>query len=427
MQLIGINFPNDTVSPGWYGDGRDNISILKFTNCSFNSVHPDAFKSTALTGIWVVNYRGISGLHLGPIHNHNYLGIWLEFTRLRSIDNTFLTPIRKTFRALHLQYFPNFEKSIRIFENRTFITLHRIYIIGEGNEVSRSLDHTTFGRMPTINVLHISFCGIEHIEPNTFAQMGRSLFHVELNDNKLKTVDPTNLEKFLDTYQKEWYHKHFLYSYNPLDCNCELLEIHVLTAYVNDKYKLIPLTSCDYRNPNRSCSLQSVSMRKLNRTCDRPCQPDDEFMYPRVDLRVSEDQLLVQTNYKLKFRLWIHRHRGHEIRKRSKCPTPEWLRNSVTCLMLPGANKTISITKYVEGSNLTTFMAILTIPRKRVFPLQVQTLNLLAKFEFEYPKFAVIVIGIGCGLVGILLGIVIGICYYYADKQENISQHKMFV
>lgn len=95
------------------------------------------------------------------------------------------------------------------------------------------------------------------------------------------------------------------------------------------------------------------------------------------------------------------RHSAPDIEMNSKCPSNEWIRASVRCLILPRESKLISMIDYIERSIPTTICAILPSAPKRASPLHCLTIRKNKSDGTPYIIIESIVWAVGC-----LLGIV---------------------
>lgn len=417
LRIVNINFKTEIITKHWYS-GINQLISVEFNKCTFKMIGPNAFDANAFDFLSYIYIYSMQNIHLGPIHKYTYLGIFIVNSTIQSIDNDMLTPIRERISSVYIVYFPNFEKTILLFEKRTFKSLLTVQIHGKNNDVNRSIDQNTFGRMPKIVILVLIRCGIEYIHPNTFDYIGRSLIQLRLEHNKLKTIEQRVFLTFLDTRSMEMYGKKLLtYNGNPLNCTCDLFEGNSLHHYLGNTFRAISTEPCNLTALDLSCNIQNISSQKMNIDCmEGKCNSPNIYNFPAVNMRVINHELVLRSNYALKFRLWIQSHGGFGIRMRTKCPTPEWLRNSGTCIFLSTTIQHMHIANFSVQWPITVFFAILSTSSKRVFPLHIQTFNYYASGDAA-PSTWIFATEIICLLIGHLIGIASGIIFkiYYMD------------
>lgn len=288
-----------------------------------------------------------------------------------------------------------------LFGSERLLRLRSAIVVGNlRSTTTRTLTAADFAKLSVVEKLRLNQLGIVDIEPNTFDFIGMTLREIYLHDNLLKHIQARWFAEFFD---KQWLYnrKMIYYQYNPLECDCDFYEMRNLTLFMRLPHGYYPLEDdsweltheCFGQNPMPVCvNLQEIRRDKLHVT-DTPVET---FAYPKVNLRIDNDILIALTNYTMTFRILLQKYNSIEIRKRTRCPSPQWLRENVLCWMLPGEKKRISVAQFIQESSLTTFLAILIDGHKRVWPLHIQTIRRITQIDTEPIFIALNVWGFIC-------------------------------
>lgn len=381
----------------------------------------DAFTpSSAFKLLHTIIFRELTEFHVSAIA-FPFRSLEFQSTNIRLIDNDFLSLYVRTIDSLEMDNFPSNAKSLNFFSNNRYLTLKVVVIVGDDGNVTRTLDTDSFNGLPQVKSLVLRHCGIERIHPNAFQHIGRSLLFLDLSMNKLQLIDSVWLLTFFDTFQVE--HKFLQYRRNPLNCDCKLRELRILTAFLRSEFAISAVDrffaqfiQCDRDVPLGMCNVQTIRKEKL--CASQMSSP--LFMFVKVNLRIANGLLYVRTDSKLKIRIWVYSHSGIEIRKHAKrCPSPEWLRNSTACLSVNGdVSRTIPIAEFTQRSRLTTFAAILPVTNKGMWLFHIQTYR---NVENERTEFSDIVKW-GTALAASLGGFFVGISLVVGWKKRSETE-----
>lgn len=381
MSLIvtRVNFPNETLQPNWYR-GQENLRAIEISHCNLKKIKNNAFRFSFQT-LYYITIQIPSKLIISPFAFNNLTATSFNLCAgvFANLGKNFLQPIRNSLFRFKLRYLSSRVSLKKFFGDQRLNSIISIEIMGTNAPLnaSRVLESTDFSQLPRIQILALRFCSITSIQPGTFDYIGETLALIDLSFNKLTTIESSRFSVFLDTSIKS--SKYLLFYYNPIECDCNYYELRNLTLFLRNHYSRegkMPdyFERCDDAKYNASTTctnLQDISMRKLNNH-----QPViSKYSFPKVDLRVANGMLSARTQFKAKFRLWIQSYVWIEVRKRTKCPSPQWLRESVTCVLIGGDDKVLPVHQYLQRSNLTTFYVILSVANKYVWPLHIQSVR----------------------------------------------------
>lgn len=165
--------------------------------------------------------------------------------------------------------------------------------------------------------------------------------------------------------------------------------------------------------------------------------------------------LRVQTTFKSKYRLLLLHYKHIEIRKKTRCPSIQWMRTMVQCLLFHSngemknrsRNYSIDIEwdilsmvpSYFQHSPIAMVFAILTVPNKNVWPLHIQTIRNTSitaepndtqwhtnsnEFDIDINAYLIFIIVIICGLAaGFLCGLCKMLCEYGRYSCKHCSSN----
>lgn len=426
LHLNEIDFPNASLNIFWYA-GVESITKLEFNRCKLSLIEDNAFHADVFENLQFLKFVDIVLLDMQADQFISLQSLEFRHTRLTTMCKNFLTPHRNSLTYFFMSDFPLDINLNELFGYSRLPRLERVHLYGMHghDDISRSLQQSNFSRLPSIEMLGLINLGIEDIEPETFDFIGETLTVLDLTLNKLKTIETRWFASFLDTNKRESAYKFLWYHFNPMECNCDFYEVRNFTIYLNHfhnvrEFKQRPHCEIGREGKhNLKCDhLQTLSKEKIHFSESAIMT----YSFPRVNIRVRLDNgmLLVRTKFRSKFRVLIQNWRTVERRKRSKCPSPQWIRYSITCFLLSHENSTIPIHKYLNRTILTTIYVILTEPNKRAWPMHIQTVNAEVHVKQDYS----IILGAICGWFAIFVAILI---IYYLDRMKKRVLIKEFV
>lgn len=376
LELSDIKFPNK--DNNWYSNSSQHYQLysLKISNCTFAYFHANAFNSRPFHMLYALKFHNFRTLYTdGKMFNGLELrALEISSSNIRSIAADFLAPIRRKLTSLTVSCVSPSVGLATFFGTRKLLNLRFVTIVGCNGNASRILRPVDFLQLPRVQGISLRACNIELIEAKTFNYIGETLSVLDLSFNRLKTMHLNWYAVFLD-WSTQLPKKYVLYAHNPIVCDCDFYEVQNLTLLLTNsltaegKLPVVP-HYCKEPGPDKCENLQELSMQKLIYFG----LPIGSYSFPKVNLRISNGTLMVRTQFKAKFRIWIHNWSWREVRKRSKCPSPEWLRDSVQCIAFPaGENQMLSIIEHLRRSPLISIYVILLVANKRVWPLHIQS------------------------------------------------------
>lgn len=377
LELNKIRFPKNVSN--WYSNSSEHqqFHTLTISNCSFAYFHANAFNLNPFRMLFMLRLYNFRPLYTDAQMFNGLELRALEISRstISSIAADYLGPIRRILASLTISCLSPTVGFATFFGTAKLLNLRYINILGCSENASRILKPVDFLQLPRVQALALRACNIEFIDAKTFSYIGETLSVLDLSFNRLTTLHLNWYAVLLD-WSTQVPKKYVLYLYNPFVCDCDFYEVQNLTLLLTNlltaegKLPVEPYY-CKEPSPDTKCeNLQELSMEKLNYSES----PIGSYSLPKVNLRISNGTLMVRTQFKAKFRIWIQNWTWREVRKRSKCPSPEWLRDSVTCIAFPaGDNQLLSIVEHLRRSPLITFYVILLVTNKRVWPLHIQS------------------------------------------------------
>lgn len=423
LHLNEIEFPNASLNIFWYA-GVESITALEFNRCKLSLIEDNAFHADVFENLHTLKFVNIGLLDM-QIHHFNPLqSLRFYHTQLTTICDNFLTPHRNSLNDFYIGDFPLDLNLNELFGYLRLPQLRTVQLYGvHGHyDISRSLQPSNFTRLPSIQALSIIHFGIEDIEPDTFDFIGETLNWLDLTLNKLKTIETRWFAIFLDTNKNNRPYKFLWYKFNPMECNCDFYEVRNFTIYLNHfhnmhtEHEFSQRPHCEIGREgkhNMKCdNLQTLQKEKIH--FSESAIPT--YSYPKVNIRVQLDNgtLFVQTKFRSKFRVLVRNWRSAERRKRTKCPSPEWIRLSITCFLFSRENPAIPFRQYLNQTILTTIFVILTEPKKRVWPMHIQTVNTVQQVKQDL----CIILGAICGWFAIFAAILI--IYYFNRMKKRV-------
>lgn len=402
-----MRFPNETLDARWY-NGNHSIDLLTFSSCYLKYVKRNSFVSPGFNALRELQFRFIINLEieLGNLANLRHL----HLDGVRSISKHFFDAVHRSLTYFVIYRFPGETGFNYLFGRLKLPSLTCINIQGDiTSNIYRSLHASNFSQLSQIQTIVLARCNIESIHMNTFDLIGKTLQSVDLSGNNLKSVQARWFAAMFDTHSN---HYRMLYFFdNPLECSCAFFEWRNMTIYLRD-YGNVPgvsvrRTECVSLSaePLICHHLQTISAEKLYFAGSR----NNTYVYPRLDYRLMDYRVVVETKFKYRYRILMRIYKRDELRKYTKCFSPEWLRESVGCLLLENDRMHVLPTAMFENqSALITVFAILTHPDKQVWPLHIRTYRLPEDYDSNYDFY--VKLGCVCCLASFFVGITLAYC-----------------
>lgn len=409
-----VKFPNGTLPMNWY-NGRFKITILEFNDChlthlSTNMLDPSAFKH--LAGLTITN---LAHIELKLEHTVQLLTLSIQNAHLKKIETIWLESQRSRLLEFNFGYLPPDTTISDIFggeQTPKYKELNTVRLRGYDSNITRWLHSDNFSKLPSLDMLHLIECNIERIHPQTFNAMdSKRLSILNLAGNKLKVVEFNWFARFLDTpVELTGFGKELILANNPLACDCAFYALRNYSVYVSgsSEASTSQMTSCIDLNDVPPCAeLQTISSAKLLLTQSRV----KIFAYPKVNIRIVNGMLTIETAFTAKLRVLIVRATTHmETKSKIKCPTSKMVRSSgaFACVLAP---KPVNVFRFLQNSTPTIFFVILTHPQKLVWPMHIQTIRWT-----NAPDFNICAIVSGSILGGLFTGILLFCCCWHLRK-----------
>lgn len=379
LVLEGPNFPNATMTPKWY-NGQTEINDMSFVNCNLSVIEPGAFDLRAFRSTAELTFTTDTSLNLttgmfNGFRNLKKLGILSSAPRVSDVD--LFKPICKSLDRMQFNYLTDELSLNQIFGSIEMLALKSLSVIAPEGNNTRILAPNNFTALVAINSLILYRCRISSILSGTFDAIAATLLHIDLSFNRLTTIQASLLWAYLDTEHEG--SKYFFITKNPFECDCDL-------------YEIVTLSLSGWKFTHENCNFAELICEDLQEFHIKNSSID-KYAFRKVEFHVKNDVLVVKTRVTIKFRLLIFDLADYAIRRKSKCPRIEWVKESVRCLLLPKLINTLALANYLLPTTSTTFCAILASAPKTSWPLHCVTIRR----------------GIeeGGGLLGICLGLII--------------------
>lgn len=425
MIYENVTFLNGRIDRSWY-TGTRSIEALEFSDCKLSYIASDAFDAQPFVDLEALRFIAVDHLewHIGSF-NVLYT-VYIDRTALQ-MTPSFLTPLRFTLTSFDYNSYPvdGFLKDLLgpadLNALTTLVLIGRPCIGCTTPLPYRSLHADNFTTLIRIRYLALIGMYISHIESDAFDDIGESLEELSLEGNTLQAIQARWFATFFDTFST--YLKKITYHNNEFLCDCEFFMVNNMTYHLRPRpvgdSVAIP---CKHLNVDANCpQLQILTKEKLLLT-DSPVAI---FSYPRVQLRLNVDKLLVNTEFQLTLRILMQKHVRTEIRRPTKCPSREWLRDSVACIRLTTNVVSIDIADILDESNVTIFFAILLHPNKRVWPMHVHTVRATERDNAAAAAAAKFrVIAIAMMVMFSALGAIVGVLtawFWHALREDKVA------
>lgn len=366
-----------TLNKSWY-TGILFVTRLHLNRCNIDTIESTAFEAFA--------FRYLDHLSLQEMHNFAYQPTLNELqiieiykVHFRSLANNIFEPLRSTLNSIELSYYPADLDLSHIFGTHFYHLLLALRLVGDGAEhVERTLRRSSLPSSKRIQSLALIRLGIVAIDEDTFDFGNDRLDLLDLSDNKLKTLQLRIVADYFDS--RLWTQKRLLFYNNPLECSCDLYEMQNMSILgLDDSLSDMPVCK-PIELPGHGCdNMQRVTLAKYKLIpLDRRFhQAFYSFTKLHIHLK-DKDHVVIGPEFGIKIRLLVQHQFHGEVRFRNrKCPSQNWMRNSMACIILRSNSSQILAINTImpKKSNIIMVSALLTIATKRAFPLHIQTVH----------------------------------------------------
>lgn len=226
------------------------VRLLYLIDLSTNEIENGAFNVLPFASLEILVIRGCkipnlnSGAFLGLL-NLKYLN--LERNNLQSIESSVLAPVRNLARFDLRSCGPHLLSLNNLFDTKM---IHLKYVIVSGCLLTNTINERTFSGLVNVEILSLTNNGIEEIAEGAFDIVFKTLKHLNLIDNRLKSISPDLFiiarDGFVDV----------LFDNNPWYCDYRLEELRKFMDETNtyrlngivcdkpDMFKGKPLSGC---------------------------------------------------------------------------------------------------------------------------------------------------------------------------------------
>lgn len=178
--------------------------------------------------------------------------------------------------------------------------LGRIILFSGEQQLLRTLAPSNFTQLAHTFFLHMISCGITSIERGTFDNIANTLRYLNLAWNRLKSIEPSLILVLLEVHGDRL-RVHF--DGNPLNCDCGVYEARSLLYAIYKHSSVADEIACKNKSIENStlvCEhLQEIRIDSIKSNISGI----GKYGFPKVNMRISDEDLIVNTRFTLKLRL----------------------------------------------------------------------------------------------------------------------------
>lgn len=362
VYLSGIQFLNPILEPGWY-KGKKTFNGLTLNNCNIQRIRRNAFNADIFKGLEALGILSKARIEneVGMLNGLPKL-LYLEFSPgpFTGGFDRLLEPLRLSLYTFIYAGFPDDLQFTDLLGNEQLIELHAVALSAMNPNIPRTLMAANFTGLRAVARLRLSHCGIETIADDTFSQIGETLYYIDLTFNRFKTMSYYVFQPFFSRQSEHSLHHKILSIFsNSLKCDCEFLELQSI-VYMNvemkfrqENYYWHRLMNCDGQTsaelPLKCNTVQTITAARM---CLSPIL-GKTYSYIKFKLRVERDVLHITSGAKASFQLWVISLDQPRRGKKSLNGLVE--KQSIYCLSLAKATKSVPIGMYLKKSSITSF------------------------------------------------------------------------
>lgn len=236
----------------------------------------------------------------------------------------------------------------------------------------RVLAAENFTSLVCLQILDLSHCGIEVIEPGAFQLISKNLIQLDLRGNKINSFSYPVFFDYMDGRKA----MQIDFRENPIKCDCSFYAMQSVAAWDahqnHDHSSLI--LNYDHRQDQAVARENCSNLKSIQPT--KMCMPHLETsqFYPTFRIKINEttETITIQSNTEFGFRLWIHNSQDldkYNLRwnyATGRCPRRGFLKNSVQCVSIPKSGLEVAL----PASELSQICVIyVSREPKRIWPL----------------------------------------------------------
>lgn len=439
LSLRKINFPNSTLSPGWY-NGDNPFIALELIGNDIEIIKTGAFDAEPfkeLRELTFLNNPTVEFEHQ-IFRNLRKLEVLIfRFTIIKNMDTKLLQPVDRT--LIHLSYFglPVMNSFDYMLGKVRFSKLVQVRMHSTSTEALKILGPSNFTSLLVLKYLDLSHCGIEVILNQTFDFLGETVEVINLEFNELSAINAKLFHIYLD--RQFLFHKKLFLTGNPFICDCDFFEYRNMTSM--NLFENKKISHC-YKNLSCVHSVDSTETEQ-NRTghlkCHKMstihvakiCQYHSQFeinAHPKFHLSFQKEResISLKTHVIGSFRLLVKNLELVNSRPKKRCPSRELIHKYAKCYILSKEERAMPFTKFLAQSKISTFFVIHVSSKKTVWPLNCMTLrNWEQQFENHLVwtrVYLVVLIAVIFLIVGLIIGISLAKCLRGIKKDSSMNE-----
>lgn len=371
--LIDVKFPNSIMYDSWY-NGQLRVHDLTIAKCDLRIVRPYAFDGSAFDLLKMLTFESMVDFvfSYAASHHFNFKAMIFREIQFDYLANKMLSPFKSNLNIFAIIYMPDDVSFDDFFYHENYSKVYSFQIIGVGLSATRQITKKSLPRLPRIRDMRLARCGIERIDPNAFKYIGETLVGLDLTSNKLKTLSIRMLYTYFDSPSRH-NAKILMFHNNPFECDCDLNEVkNFINLNLAYPFKFT-LIECQLNDADLNCAERTQRITKEKFFYDDKHYWSTAVQFTKVNMWPSNGMLIVRTTFSPRFRLLAISHRAIRFQNDTKCPPLGWIRDSIACYLITGAETKIPLQDVLKRSDSMTFSAILTMEKKRAWPLHIKS------------------------------------------------------
>lgn len=298
MKLYKISFIDQTIAPNWYKD-KTHLNSLALIGCGIRYIQQDAFNNKQFEQLshFSLQTNPIVDIDGGAFNGLKHLISITFMETALNVNYKFLTPIAATITSIFISRLSGKTNVYNIIGSIEWPKIETISIFEQPIEI---VTPNTITKVPNIEIIAISYCGIEVIVAKSFDHLLQSLGAITMRGNNLKTL-PSTLFDHLNLYFND-----IFFQDNPWECTCDFLKLRQKFNYNFDfvctENEIIPI--CTNENAD---DLMALNKSQTKRKCQN--------LYGTNFLRVtyaakfqlkimwSDQKIYIKSSQRIKFHL----------------------------------------------------------------------------------------------------------------------------
>lgn len=221
--IYQTDFPGKILRPQWYVE-ETSIDYLDINRCNIKSIAKDAFNSKQFTNLDLLSFLSQPSLTFekGAFNGLNNLKrlIFVNVS-IANLYYNFLEPLAKNLHVLSLSQIIGPMNLCNYVGSIELPNLHKLSCTANEN-FPKVITPNTLTKVPTITYIYLINCGIEAIMPHSFDHLPKTVFAINLRENRLVTLPSNLFDAFPIILMAA-----DLYEHNPWKCTRDLIKLSV--------------------------------------------------------------------------------------------------------------------------------------------------------------------------------------------------------